>query len=555
MLATLESLLSQGLAFIVPMIILLGLLIFVHELGHFIAAKYFKVRVETFSLGFGPKIVKFVKGDTTYCLSALPLGGYVKMFGDEPGREIPEELIGGSFLHKPVGQRIIIALAGPMMNLFFAAFLFYVVANVGEKALSPRLGEMAQNTPAWAQGFRPHDTIISVNETPVQTWDEVAEKVQASIGTPLNFSVQRGDEKLSVTATPESTKNKNVLSSQESVGAIKGLNNQIHMSFVGLRSDSPLVAAGLATGDHITHMNSKEIKYYKDIFIAVDTFKKEGVTSVVFKAKRYKNFIGNEPESTEIVSQPVSLEDSSGWKVFLPETLVAQVKEDSPAAKAGIQVLDDISAINGTPMTSFEDIVGAVSTFKDGDPPLEITVNRGGTTLNLTMAPQSTDLEDRFGIVEKRFTIGIVPLKNSASQTFEWVAPNFKTAVSRAMGQTWEWTEITCLSFVRMLQGRVPTKNIGGFISIGQVASTSWSHGIGSFLKIMAIISINLFILNLLPIPILDGGHLVLFFLEALKGSPLSLKKIQFAQQVGFLFILFLMAFALMNDISRLFDS
>ena len=116
--------LNQGLEYLIPMIILLGLLIFVHELGHFLAAKFYKVRVEVFSLGFGSKLVKFIYKGTLYCISAIPLGGYVRMYGDEPGKEIPEALKNQSYLHKPVGQRIVIVLAGPLMNLFFAALPF-----------------------------------------------------------------------------------------------------------------------------------------------------------------------------------------------------------------------------------------------------------------------------------------------------------------------------------------------------------------------------------------------------------------------------------------------
>lgn len=555
MIETLGSLLNQGLAVVVPMTILLGLLIFVHELGHFLAAKYFGVKVETFSLGFGPKIIKFEKGGTTYCLSALPLGGYVKMFGDEPGKDIPFKEQQGSFLHKPVGARIVIALAGPLMNLFFAAFLFYMVANVGDKAVSPIVGEIPVNSKAWETGFRPYDKILKVGSVEIKTWDAFNKIIEQSSQKSISITVDRDGSKETLTATPSSTKNKNVLSSDPMVGAIAGLTNQTHLPFVGMSANSPLLALGLKSGDHITHVGETEVKFFKDISQELARLKASGQDQAIFKAKRYENFLGSKPKFENIVSQPFSLTGDIETGLFIPETVVAQVRENSPAERAGIQVLDQILEINGKAIISFTDIVSSVSGFTKDDQPLDIVVVRGLENIKLQMSPEITELEDRFGIKEERYTIGIVPLKNSMAQSFRWVAGSFSESMEHALGQTWEWTQITCLSFWRMLQGRVPAKNIGGFISIGQVASHSWALGLGAFLKIMAIISINLFILNLLPIPILDGGHLLLFFLEALKGSPLSLRKIQFAQQVGFLFILFLMAFALFNDFSRLFGS
>ena len=169
---------QDSVSFLVPFIILLGVLIFVHEMGHFLVAKFYKVKVETFSLGFGPKIFQFQRGDTTYCVSLIPLGGYVKMFGDDPSVEVPEEERYGSFLHKPVGQRIAIVLAGPLVNFFFAMFIFFVIAIVGENMISPIIGDVEKDSAAWTYGFRPGDTIQSVNGDLAQTWDDVKTRVE-----------------------------------------------------------------------------------------------------------------------------------------------------------------------------------------------------------------------------------------------------------------------------------------------------------------------------------------------------------------------------------------
>ena len=556
MLETVSSLLNQGLSAIVPIVILLGLLVFVHELGHFLAAKYFGVRVETFSLGFGPKLIKFVKGDTTYCVSALPLGGYVKMFGDDPGKVVPGEIVEGSFLHKPVFPRIVIVLAGPLMNLVFAAVLFYGVANVGDKAVAPKVGEIAENSHAHSVGFRSFDQVNSINGENVKTWDDVRKKIRTSGDTPLKFTLQRGAETIQVSTAPSFAKNKDVLSSESHVGEIKGLTNDVHLPFIGLDPDSPLLAYGLLNGDHIVKINGDEISYFYQISEKLMVWKSRGETAdLAIEIRRYENFTSRDPKFTEVaLLVPVSVM-ASPLGIYIPETMVAEVKEDSPAAKAGVKKFDRLLAIDDQKIVSFKDIIAAVSSYEPSSQPLHIEILRGSEKKIFDIRPDMTQLEGRLGVKENRYTIGIVPLKNALPQTFTWKAKNLTEAFNHSVEQTWKWTTMTCLSFVRMIQGRVPAKNIGGFISIGQAAQQSWSVGISSFLKIMAIISINLFIINLFPVPILDGGQLVLFLLEAIKGSPLSLRKIEIAQQVGFIFILFLMAFAIFNDFSRIFGS
>jgi len=175
------------------MIVLLGLLIFVHELGHFLVAKYFKVRVEVFSLGFGPKLFKFKRGDTVYAISAIPLGGYVKMFGDDPTAEIPADQKRFSFTSKPVGQRIAVVLAGPIMNLFFAIVLFSGVASLGEQALAPKIGDVEPQSDAFQAGFRSGDSVISVGGEKIRTWDEFQHVVEANADHTLSIAIQHAD--------------------------------------------------------------------------------------------------------------------------------------------------------------------------------------------------------------------------------------------------------------------------------------------------------------------------------------------------------------------------
>ncbi|OFZ19377.1 MAG: RIP metalloprotease RseP [Bdellovibrionales bacterium RBG_16_40_8] len=174
-----------------PFFLLLGLLIFIHELGHFLVAIYFGVRVETFSLGFGKKIFSRKLGDTTYCISLIPLGGYVKMYGDDPSADIPEAQKKYSFLHKPVWPRIAIVLAGPLMNLFFAIFIFAAINMIGEDMSSSQLGDVEISSAAYASGFRSGDKILKINEAPVHLWQDVKLKVEDNSGNSLKFEVLR----------------------------------------------------------------------------------------------------------------------------------------------------------------------------------------------------------------------------------------------------------------------------------------------------------------------------------------------------------------------------
>ena len=187
----LYTFIHQGLSFIIPMIILLGVLIFIHELGHFAVAKYFNVKVETFSLGFGPKIWKYVRGETTYCISAIPFGGYVKMYGDDLSGTVPDDMKHRSFLHKPISQRIAIALAGPLMNLVLAYFLFLLISLIGEQVIAPKLGDIAESSEAYKMEFRSGDKIVAINGVQTQRWEDIDDAITQNANSDLKFTILR----------------------------------------------------------------------------------------------------------------------------------------------------------------------------------------------------------------------------------------------------------------------------------------------------------------------------------------------------------------------------
>jgi len=543
--------LNQGLAYTIPMIILLGLLVFVHELGHFLAAKFFGVRVETFSLGFGPQILKYKKGFTTYCISAVPLGGYVKMFGDIYGGEINEEDKSASYMHKPVFQRIIVSFAGPLMNLLFAGVLFFNISFIGTHLPDNHVGYVFENSEAFQFGFRSYDKILTINGANINFWQDAQKIFNQNKDSQIAVEVLRNSKKIELSPNVVTKKNPNSLSGIENIGVILGLTNNRHYPYVGVQKSSQLSKIGLQSGDKITKIGNHSIKYFYEI----EKFLEASQYPIEVEFERTSDFFGKKEDVKKesiIISSPLS---KGNLGLFIPETLIVSVKDDSPAQRGGLLVGDRITTINQKTINGFDDIVSAISGFEKGDPPLTIGLERQDQALRLNMTPLATDLEDKFGVLESRPTIGIIPLVSKGPSLSLWKAQTIGESVSYALQKTKQWTGMIAMGLVHMFRGKVDTKNIGGIFSIGAAASYSWAQGMSDFLKMMAIISINLFILNLLPVPVLDGGHLLIFFLEALKGAPLSVKKVELANQVGFLLVLVLMAFALFNDFSRMFGS
>jgi regulator of sigma E protease len=555
------NIILQGVSYVIPMVVLLGVLIFIHELGHFAVAKYFNVKVETFSLGFGPKIWKIVRGETTYCVSAIPFGGYVKMYGDDLSGTVPDDMKHRSFLHKPISQRIAIALAGPVMNLILAYFLFWSVSLIGEQVIAPKLGDLSENSEAYKAEFRSGDKILSINDQKITRWEDIEELVSQNPNSDLNFKVLREthEEPMSLVVTPSLGPSKNIFKLGKDEGQIEGLDFTSDASVIGISDPKSLFGQlGFKTGDQITKINEVRVNTYRSISDVLLNESTGGDKKIIFSVERYGTVSGSKAESIKIIwdLEKNPLPDRAqklGYEK--PETFIGEVGKKTPAEAVGLRVNDQILKINEAPIATFQDIIAAVSSFKEGGSPLKLTIRRDGEIKTLDVTPQITEFKNELSATEKRFTIGVRPLKSTYVEYTSWRAPTFLGSFTWAAAKTWQWTHATVMSFGLLLTNKVSAKNLGGFISIGQMAQKSWQLGIDSFLRIMAIISLNLFVLNLLPIPVLDGGHILLFSIEAIRGAPISLRKLEVAQQIGMFFLLSLLAFSLFNDVSRLFGS
>lgn len=344
-------------------IVLLGLIIFVHELGHFLSAKLMRVRVLKFSLGFGPKLISKKHGDTEYLISSIPFGGYVKMLGETSEEELKEEEKVFAFNYQPVWKRFIIVFLGPLFNLLFAVVIFVFVFSYGIPVLLPEVGDVLPQSPAERAGLIKGDMVISIDGSQITQWDEMTNIIHNSSGRSLNLKIKRKSE-----------------------------------------------------------------------------------------------------------------------------------------------------------------------------------------IITLSLIPEKKRVPDIFG---QRKEVGLIGIKPSG-KTFTKKS-DFTESVANSVSRTWEISVLTLVSIVKLIQRVIPVNTIGGPILIIQMAGEQASMGILNFFIFMAIININLGILNLLPIPILDGGHIMFLGIEAIRRKPLSERVVSTAQRVGLAIILFIMAFALYNDIIRIF--
>jgi len=449
-------------------IILLLVLIFVHELGHFWACKLVGVRVETFSLGFPPKAWSRTVGETEYQLAWLPLGGYVKMFGDDPAsaEEISPAEERRSYLHQKPWAKIFICLAGPGMNIVFAALLFWgLIWTGGIKHLPPILGPVAPGSPAEEAGLRLDDRLLAVDGRPVLYFDALETALEEGRGAPLELVIGRtGDPDRKVILTPIPRER-------------------------------------------------------RDLFGEPRTVYEVGL------AHRLKPVVG-------------------------------KTAPDSPAAEAGLAGGDLILAIDGRPTPDWEDVLEAIQGPRDQRgsttrpvnlKPLTLTVERDGRTLNLTMTPRITTGFNQNGDVTYTPMVGVESRLEVLTEPV-----GFFRAGGLGFLETANMVGLTVKSVQKLVTGQVSAKTLGGPILIAEVTGDRAKAGWESLLNLAAFISVNLGILNLLPIPVLDGGQILFFLIEALRRRRLSLRFREAAQWVGVVCLGLLMILVFYNDINRL---
>ncbi len=450
---------------VLSLIITLGILVTIHEYGHFWVARRCGVKVLRFSVGFGrPLYSWYDKHGTEFAIAAIPLGGYVKML-DEREAPVAAEERDQAFNNKPVSQRIAIASAGPIANFLFAIFAYWLMFSIGFNVVVPKIGEVEPQSAAAEAGLSPGDEIVSVEGQDTPGWRSVTMALVNRIGESGNISLQ-----------------------------------------------------ATRSGDSLAYDYRMPIS---------DWLKNEKQTDLL-------GSLGITPERPPVPA------------------VMGTVLPDSPAARGGLQTGDEILRVNGESVADWFGFVGFVKDAINEKLLVEVLRSVPGAedeVLTLTLIPERFEGAD--GQVYGRLGVGVAPYK-VPPEMIRSVRYGPIESISYSLSQTWSDTALTLNAVKKMLIGLLSLENLSGPITIAQVASESISSGAEDFLRFLALLSISLGVLNLLPIPVLDGGHILYYAYEGLRGKPLSEKWQLLGVKIGISFILMLMTIAFYNDVMRL---
>lgn len=546
---------------LVYFVILTSSLIFVHELGHFLFAKAFGVKVITFSLGFGPKILRLRGRETEYCVSLLPLGGYVKMLEESKSDLVLPEDRKRTFESLPAYKRLIIVLAGPVMNLVFPVLLYFAVFVGDGPYLPPTIGVVLPQHPAEGKLF-PGDRVMAINGEEIGTFDELKRIVSKSPGQTLRFKVFRDNRHVEVEITVRDTVQRKELDIIERVGSI-GVEASAPAAVIGVPdAESPAHRAGLRTFDVITNVGGQPVRRFRDLQAVLGEDAGETLPVTYLRPVRVPNALGGLADMAVFEAGVVALTPDMNGSTLLERTgieladlYVAIVPEDSYLYKVGLRPGDRILKLD-------EETVPAWSIFRDRvkaapDKPHRIDYfsAREGRVRTGTFQMRREDITDQSG---QTFVHYVLPMQHwiplAPEERVERPAP-IRYALSKAVEETIDVTRFVLVGIVRIIQGRVSLKSLSGPITIYEIAGEEARKGADFFIWVMAVISINLGLFNLLPIPVLDGGHLLFFAIEGLMRRPLPLRVREVAHLIGMGILISLMVLAFKNDLEKRWET
>lgn len=542
---------------VVYFITLVSSLIFVHELGHFLFAKAFGVKVLTFSLGFGPKILKLHGRETEYCVSILPLGGYVKMLEESKSDIVLPEDRRRTFESLSLYKRVIIVLAGPVMNLVFPILLYFSVFVSDGPFLPPTIGVVLPDHPAEGK-LLPGDRIMSVGGEEIGTFDELKRIVGKNPGKPLRFKVFRENKYVEIEITVGDTIQRRELDIVERLGTV-GIQPSPPAPVIGVtNSESPAYRAGLRTFDFITHVGGAPVRRYMDLETTLGENAGETLPITYLRPTVLHDALGGLAEVAVFEPGVVALTpDASGSTplertgIELADVYVAIVPEHSVFYKAEMRPGDKILRLDGEPIPAWSTFCERLLVEPDKPHRIEFQAARDGRTRSGTIQLRREEFTDEHGQSFERY---VLPLQHwvpvAPEERVSHPAP-IRYAFDKAVGETLDMTRLVLVSIVRLIQGRVSLSSLSGPITIYQVAGQEGRKGTDYFLWAMALISINLGLFNLLPIPALDGGHLMFFVIEAVTRKPLPLRARELAHIIGMAILIGLMLLAFKNDVER----
>jgi len=549
---------------VVYFIVLVGVLIFVHELGHFACAKFFGVRVLKFSLGFGPKIAGFTRGGTEYVIAAFPLGGYIRMLGESPRDTVPEAERGSSFSEQPLLKRIVIVFAGPAMNLVFPIALFFVVF-MGDSMMTPAvIGTVFPDRPADGV-LQPGDRVVRADGEDVSTFYELARIIHAHPEEPVELVVERGEERRTLTVTPVLARSRRPLDLEDEVGRI-GIKPHHPLAVIGVMSpSSPAAAARLRTFDRLIAAGGRPIGRWIDLEHSLGRNRGSMVPVTYMRPTRVEGALGGlldlevyEPHVATLTPEPGPGNGLTRAGLEPVDLYVSQVTARSPNDDSGVRPSDRLVSIDERPIRLWATFVEDIETQPEAAH--ELVWRRGDQLVTRSYRLRAARVvtgeasDQRVLVLDPATGRHLGTLGHWSPTTLDEPIPNpspIAYAMAQALRVSTELVELTVWSVVRLLQGRLSVRSIGGPIQVFEATSDAAREGALNYLSLMAFISINLGLINLLPVPMLDGGHLLFFFFEAVTRRPVSRRARELASLVGLVMIILLMVLAFKNDIER----
>lgn len=585
----------------------IGMLIFIHELGHFLVAKKCGIRVYAFSLGFGPAIFKKKFGETEYRLSILPLGGYVKLAGESPN----DESTGAEweFMSKKPGQRAAVLCAGVGMNAVLAFIAFIIAFKIGVPFIGTELGDVVPGWPAWEAGLKEGDKIVKINNNSDPDFEDIFTEIALTdLDSVVHLAVERENNIFNVALSPKYDDEVGI----QRIGIRPAASLEIEKIATFKEGTSPAFESGLQIGDTIVSVDNKIMKNGNEFInsISSNPGKKLDLTVIrdgkelqlkITPTVNTRWMLGLSATSNRIKSlksesiarlmglknddKVISIDNQKvvGWSqvqnIIMDanaglhtieitrnnknEFLKLNIKDENsaieflagiypyssltvdtiikgfPAEEAGIAPGDKLIAINDRELTSWNQLLQSVVASQGN--PMKITWNRNGKSINKSVTPIE-DREHPFG------KIGIKLKDNTIFKQYGFIG-------SCRMGISKTIVNIQRIYFTikGFITGKVSNKALGGPILIAQASYESAKLGFGKLLYFLGIISINLAFLNILPVPVLDGGHLLFLLVEKIKGSPVSQRTLAIANYIGMGLVLTLVLFATRNDVMRIF--
>lgn len=541
---------------LVYFLIVVGPLVFFHELGHYLAARRFGVACLVFSVGVGPRVASFRRWDTDFVIGAFPLGGYVRLLGADPGDVPGPEEEGASLDDKPVWQRAIISLAGPLANVLLAFPLFMIVAGTGTHVPDTQLGFVSDGAPAAEAGLQAGDRVLSIDGRSVPHFAAMQRIINRSAGEPLELLVERDGSEQTFTVTPESVRTRDPFAGMRviEVGQI-GVSVNRYGPVINVRRDSAAWNAGLRPFDEISRVGETDIESFHHLERVLAGAPAGAEIHVVRPDPTVVPWAMVAVEHTVIVRRPAGT-DVADLGISSAQNAVYGVVPGTPADVAGLRRGDVVTAVDGRPIS---DLQWVVTRMRAEDPGARVlSVRRGDETLEVSIEPQHrsvhADLRAEIDVV----FVGIVTVDDAwrPSRLVELsTAQRIGEAIVGGVRETVGVIVSLVLGVFFLIIGQVDTSNLGGPMMIFDIASRAGNAGIIPLLNMMALISVNLAIINLVPVPGLDGGHLALYAIEAIRRRPLSARARQIASYIGFVSIVLLMLFVFKNDVQRYWES